>query len=90
MKRNYKNQISSLIKEINKSFPNIPFGTHLALALSEYSNTDSITDKEFVFLLEKYKAERELDIQIPHSEVVEQFDDSYYNEYIEDDEDEDF
>ena len=35
MKKNYKNDISSLIKDINKSFPNIPFGTHLALALSE-------------------------------------------------------
>jgi len=66
MKKNYKNEISSLIKEINKDYPNIPFGTHLALALSEYTNIESLTDKEFVYILNKYKLERELDISIPH------------------------
>ena len=85
MKKNYKNEISSLIKEINKSFPNISFGTHLALALSDYPNIESITDKEFTHILEKYKAERELDILIPHStENIETFID--YEEFDEEDE----
>lgn len=86
MKKNYKNEISSLIKDINKSFPNIPFGTHLALALSDYPNIESITDKEFTHILEKYKAERELDILIPHStdENIETFID--YEEFDEEDE----
>lgn len=66
MKKNLKNTISSLIKDINKAYPNIPFGTHLLLATSDYSNLASITDKEFIYLLEKYIAERELDILIPH------------------------
>ena len=85
MKKNLKNTISSLIKDINKAYPNIPFGTHLLLATSDYSNLASITDKEFVHLLEKYIAERELDMLIPHQsdESIEAFID--YEEYEEED-----
>lgn len=88
MKKNYKNQISSLIKEINKGFPNIPFSTHLTLALSEYKNLEDITDKEFVYLLEKYKAERELDMIIPHSSNEEELFTDF--EMFSSEEDEDF
>lgn len=85
MKKNLKNNISSLVKDINKNYPGIPFGTHLLLATSDYPNLSSITDKEFVHLLEKYIAEKELDMLIPHSsdELIETF--TGYDDFDEED-----
>jgi hypothetical protein len=33
----------------------------LSIALSDYLNFDGISDKEFYFILEKYRCEKELD-----------------------------
>jgi hypothetical protein len=43
------------------SYPNQLISTHLSIALSDYSNFDGISDKEFYFILEKYRCEKELD-----------------------------
>lgn len=68
MKKNHKNQAINLLKEIFKAFPTQNISTHLSLALSEYQNFDGISDKEFCHILEKYKVERELDIESPKTE----------------------
>lgn len=67
MKNDYKKSIISILKEIITEYPNITIAEHLTFALSEYNNFEGISDKEFLFILEKYKEERDLDIQIPHS-----------------------
>jgi hypothetical protein len=70
--KNYKPDILVTIKEIFKKFPDQLAGTHLTLAFSDYKSIDGISDKEIYFLLEKYRCEKELDIEIPHDSSIEQ------------------
>jgi len=47
-----------------KTYPEYNLGRHLSTALDGYGDVWGLTDKEFVFLLSKYKTRMELDI--PH------------------------
>jgi len=69
-KKNHVNSILNSIKEILKLSPNLPVSTHLSMALSDYDNFDGISNKEFAFILDKYKCQKELDIDIPHSSDI--------------------
>lgn len=69
--KNYKSEILSTIKEIFKKFPNQLVSTHLSLAFSDYASIDGISDKEILFLLDKYKYEKELDIEIQHDASID-------------------
>lgn len=63
-KPNYHKQIISLLEDLHKTYPTYSMGRHLSTALDGYGDVWGLTDKEFVFLLDKYKTRMELDI--PH------------------------
>ena len=65
-KQNYYSQIVQTLAELHKSFPTYNMGRHIATALAEYGDTWSMTDKELLFALTKYKAQLEMDF--PHSD----------------------
>ena len=71
-KKNYYNSIIHTLQELHKEFPEYNMGRHIATALDEYGDIWGMTDKEFVFLLDKYKTRMELDI--PHISDNEELD----------------
>ena len=54
-------QILSLLKELHSQYPTQNIGRHLSLALADYSDLWSTSDKEILFALEKYETELEID-----------------------------
>lgn len=64
MKTNYFQEITSLLKELNKEFPSYTLGQHIATALDGYGDVWGMSDREFLFALTKYKTGIELDV--PH------------------------
>jgi len=62
------NQAVQILHDLKKEYPNNTLGQHIATALWDYGHICNITDKEFVFALEKYKVEMELNI-VSDSEV---------------------
>lgn len=59
---NYKLETLNVLKDIVKAYPAQLLSTHLSIALSDFPNFDSISDKELYFIFEKYRCEKELDI----------------------------
>ncbi len=78
---NYKLETLNVLKEIVKTYPTQLLSSHLSIALADFPNFDSISDKELYFIFEKYRCEKELDItpNIINEDI-----------YIIEDEDEDF
>jgi hypothetical protein len=66
------NQIIHILQELHKLYPEWNMGRHLATALDGYGDVWGLTDREFIFLLSKYKTRMELDI--PHVEDSEELD----------------
>lgn len=58
----YFGEIIHLIQELKRKYPNYTIGQHISQALYEYSNLWGMTDKEFLFALQKYKIELESNI----------------------------
>jgi len=56
------NNIISLLKELNKTYPNQGIARHIHDATLEYSNLWGMKDSELLFALTKYKAELDLNI----------------------------
>lgn len=56
------NQAVQILHDLKKEYPNNTLGQHIATALGDYGDIWGISDKEFVFALEKYRAEMELNI----------------------------
>jgi hypothetical protein len=71
-KPNYHKQIIALLEDLCKTYPEYNMGRHLSTALDGYGEAWGLPDKEFVFLLEKYKTRMELDI--PHIADNEELD----------------
>lgn len=71
-KPNYHKQIVSLLEDLHKTYPEYNMGRHLSTALDGYGEVWGLSDKEFVFLLDKYKTRMELDI--PHIADNEELD----------------
>lgn len=69
-------KILSVLKELKKQHPTYNIGRHISTAFDGYGDLWNISDKEFLFALEKYKTEQELDF--PHE------DDEDINKIIED------
>jgi len=67
---NYK-KILKVLEELHKDYPTFNIGRHIATSCSEYGDVWGISDKEFLFLLNKYKTALELDqLQIMDEEYV--------------------
>lgn len=67
--RNYKKEFISILSELIKNYPTQDLSLHLSLMLAEYPNFDSLSDKELVFLINKYKCEKDLDFSPSHNET---------------------
>jgi hypothetical protein len=53
------NQAIHTLMDLKKEHPHHTLGQHIATALGDYGDVWSVSDKEFAFALEKYKAELE-------------------------------
>lgn len=62
------NQAVQILHDLKKEYPAYTLGQHISTALGDYGDIWGITDKEFVFALEKYRAEMEMNI-VSDSEV---------------------
>lgn len=58
------NKAIGILQDLHKLYPHWNMGRHLATALDGYGDVWGLTDKELVFLLDKYKTRMDLDI--PH------------------------
>ena len=56
------NGIISILKQLNKEYPNQGLARHIHDATLEHSNIWGLSDTEFLFALTKYKAELDMNI----------------------------
>lgn len=68
---NYR-QVLKLLDKLHKSHPTISLGQHLATILDGYGDIWGITDKEFLFAIEKYMVTIEMDEPISTDEEIQQ------------------
>lgn len=57
--KSYYNELIRVLQALKKEHPTYGMGRHLATALADYGDSWGITDKEFLFALEKYREELE-------------------------------
>lgn len=55
-------QVLKVLLELKGLYPNYSLGQHISTAFSEYGDLWGITDKEFLFALQKYKTELEFNV----------------------------
>jgi len=55
-------QAVQILQSLKKEYPDYTLGQHISTALGDYGDIWGLTDKEFLFALEKYKAEMEMNI----------------------------
>jgi hypothetical protein len=68
-KKNQYNEVINILQELHKTYPTYNLGRHLSIALADYGDPWSLTDKELAFALDKYK--NELDMDVPHTDDSE-------------------
>ena len=68
-KPNYYRQIIHVLESLYKAHPTYNIGRHISTALDGYDDVWGVTDKEFLFALEKY--EIELNMDSPHIDEEE-------------------
>lgn len=56
----------SILRELSNSYPAQSLCQHIFIATSDYPSPDFLTDKEFLFSLNKYKTEKDLDYSSSH------------------------
>lgn len=67
-KPNHYNQIISKLQDLHKKYPTSNMGKHISTALADYGDIWGLSDKEFLFALEKYEAELEMDF-VPDKDI---------------------
>lgn len=67
-KINYYSQIIATLNELHKMFPTYNLGKHLSTALDGHGDVWGMSDKELLYVLNKYKTELELDGPHPSSD----------------------
>lgn len=60
-KVDYYKRSLKLLQELKAEHPNQTIGQHIATAFADYGDTWGLTDKEFCFSIEKYKASLDID-----------------------------
>ena len=60
-------EIINVFEELHKNYPYFSIGRHISTAFSDYGDLWGISEKEFLFALNKYKTELELGF-VPDSE----------------------
>lgn len=70
MKKNqHYNEAIALLQELKKTHPSLTLGQTLSSIVYEYGDVWGLSDKEFLFALEKYKTSLELDFQHSSSDI---------------------
>lgn len=77
MKKNIYKECISTLEILHSSHPSYTIAQHISTAMADYGDFWGLTDKEFLFALEKYSAELELDVTNIASE-------EYVNKIVED------
>lgn len=62
MKANFYKKATDLLNKLQKEYPTYTLGRHIATAFSDYGDIWGLSNKEFLFALEKYSSELALDI----------------------------
>lgn len=68
-RQNHYRQIIRVLENLHKAHPTYNIGRHISTALDGYDDIWGVTDKEFLFALEKY--ELELNMDSPHIDEEE-------------------
>lgn len=63
MKANYYKQAIKLLAKLQEEYPTYSLGRHISTAFSDYGDLWPLSNKEFLFALDKYASELALDIQ---------------------------
>jgi hypothetical protein len=61
---NYYRQIIQTLVRLQKAYPTYNIGRHISTALDEYTDVWGVSDREFLYAIQKY--EIELNIDCPH------------------------
>ena len=61
---NYYRQIIQTLVRLQKAYPTYNIGRHISTALDEYKDVWGVSDREFLYAIQKY--EIELNIDGPH------------------------
>lgn len=69
-------QILEVLRQLKTKYPNQGIGKHLSEALVEYPNYWGMSDKEFLFSLERYVLELEENNPPPEQELQQLIEDS--------------
>lgn len=70
-KQNYYRQIINVLERLHKAHPTYNIGRHISTALDGYDDVWGVTDKEFLFALEKYELELNIDVNHYQEEIEE-------------------
>tara|TARA_R110000868_G_scaffold185788_5_gene427818 strand:+ start:3874 stop:4143 length:270 start_codon:yes stop_codon:yes gene_type:complete len=70
-KPNYYIQILHVLQSLQKAHPTYNIGRHVSTALDEYNDLWGVSDKEFLFALEKYELELNMDSPDIDQEEIE-------------------
>jgi len=62
----YYSKIVNILKVLHKKHPTYNIGRHISTAFDGYGDLWNVSDKEFLFALEKYDIK--LDLDIPHED----------------------
>ena len=86
-------EIISLFQELNKKYPTYSIGRHISTALDGYDDIWGVTNREFLFALNKYATTLEMDNSYDDdkflSKIIEDGE-HLFDEMDEEDEEEDF
>jgi hypothetical protein len=61
-----------VLESLHKAHPTYNIGRHISTALDGYDDIWGVTDKEFLFALEKYELELNMDVDHIDQEEIEQ------------------
>jgi len=78
-----------ILEELKVSHPTTTLGQHLSAIVYEYGDVWSVSDKEFLFALQKYKTSLELDFHHSPTDIDDIINDGMNLESILNDEEED-
>jgi hypothetical protein len=61
-----------VLESLRKAHPTYNIGRHISTALDSYDDIWGVTDKEFLFALEKYELELNMDVDHIDQEEIEE------------------
>lgn len=70
-RQNHYRQIIRVLESLHKAHPTYNIGRHISTALDGYDDIWGVTDKEFLFALEKYELELNMDVDHIDQEEIE-------------------